>query len=186
MNLTIIKDDDIIIIDREDYHADLSFTDDLSWIEGYDRTTYGRFHAFQWYGNPNEDGEYGPDFRDAPYGEVEFKKPVPNHFVDSLGVYEQAIGIWESAKVAEQERIAAAEAEAIRLQEEEEARIREAYEALERETAAALQEIEDQMTSVEEDYQHIESEMQEVMSSDEEEYSALKLEEDLERLLADL
>jgi len=42
------------------------------------------------------------------------------------------------------------------------------------------------MTSLEEDYQHIESEMQAVMSRDEVDYSALKLEEDLERLLADL
>jgi len=186
MRLTIIKDDNMIIKDALGYNADLSVFEDLSWVEGYDLKTWGRFQAFQWYGDPDEDGEYGPDGRDEPYGEIEFKKPVQNVIVDELGVYAQAISLWENAKVAEEERIAAEEAELLRLQQEEEARIREAYEALERETSAALQEIQDQMEEVEQSYQNVEHEMEQAMSNEEEETSAMQLEEELERLLADL
>lgn len=185
MRLTIVRDDNMIIKDGIGYVTDLSVFDDCGWIEGYDRKEWGRFHALQWYGVPDEDGEYG-NGSSRPYGEIEFKKPVPNYTITRLGVFEQAVSLWESAKVAEEERVAAEEAERQRLKEEEEARIREAYEALERETATALQEIEDQMQSVEETYLDLEEKMQSIMSSEDEDIAALQLEEDLEKLLADL
>jgi len=126
MRLTIIRDDNLIIKDGIGYYADLSEFDDLSWIENYDLKTWGKFHALQWYGDPDEDGEYGFGL-DEPYGEVEFKKTVPNFIIKELGVYEQAIPLWEASKLAEEERIAAAEAEAQRLKEEEEAAMAAVY-----------------------------------------------------------
>ena len=185
MKLTIIRDDNMIIKDALGYNADCSVFDDLSWIDGYDRKTWGRFHALQWYGDQDEFGEYG-EGEEEPYGEIEFKRPVPNHKIKSLGVFHQAISIWENAKAADEKRIAEEESELLRLQEEEEARIREAYEALERETAVALQEIEDQMQSVEDNFSDLEQSMQQAMSSEDEEAAALQLEQDLEKLLADL
>jgi hypothetical protein len=186
MRLTIVRDDNLIIKDGVGYNADLSLFDDLSWIQNYDLKTWGRFHALQWYGDPDEFGEYGEMGESQPYGEVEFKKPVPNLIIKQLGVYNQAIHLWEKSKAAEEKRIADEEAERLRLEQEEEAKIREAYEALERETAAALQEIEDQMQSVEESYLDLEEKMNEVMSSEDEDIAALQLEADLEKLLADL
>lgn len=126
MRLTIVKDDGLIIKDGVGYYADLSVFDDLNWISNYDLKTWGRFHAFQWYGDPNEDGEYGFGL-DEPYGEVEFKKPVPNFIIKELGIYEQAISLWESEKLAEEERIQREEKERIRLQEEEESSFREIF-----------------------------------------------------------
>jgi hypothetical protein len=161
MRLTIIKDDNMIIKDGLGYTADLSVFDDLSWIEGYDLKTCGRFHALQWYGDPDQDGEYG-NGEEFPYGEIEFKKPVPNVVIRQLGIYEQAVSLWEASKLAEEERIAAEEAEAQRLLEEEEARIRDAYLELEMQTFLAAD------------------------SEEEEDLIALQLEEDLEKLLADL
>lgn len=185
MRLTIIRDDNMIIKDAVGYNADCSVFDDLSWIDGYDRKTWGRFHALQWHGDPDEFDEYG-EGEEEPYGEIEFKKPVPNHKIKSLGVFHQAISLWENAKAAEEKRIADEEAELLRLQQEEEARIREAYEALERETQTALQEIEDQMRSVQDNFTDLEQSMQQAMSSEDEEAAALQLEQDLEKLLADL
>jgi len=154
----------MIIKDGVGYHADLSIFDDLSWVEGYDQKTWGKFHALQWYGDPDEDGEYGFG-EESPYGEVEFKKPVPNLIIKKLGVFEEAISLWENSKeaarIAEEEAIAAAEAELQRIREEEEAKIREAY---------------------------LELDMQTLLSDSEtdEDAIALKLEDDLEKLLADL
>jgi hypothetical protein len=150
----------MIIKDGLGYIADLSIFDDLSWVEGYDQKSWGKFHALQWYGDPDEDGEYGFG-QDEPYGEVEFKKTVPNLIIKELGVYEQALSLWEASKLAEEERIAAEEAEAQRLREEEEARIRDAY---------------------------LELDMQTMLSNNvtDEDAVALQLEEDLEKLLADL
>ena len=159
MRLSIIRADNLIIKDGIPYTADLSIFDDLTWIEGYDLKTWGKFHALQWYGDPDEDGEYGFDQED-PYGEVEFKKTVPNLIIKELGVFEQAISLWETAKLEDEQRIAAAEAEAQRLREEEEARIRDAYLELDMETLLSTSAAEDEI--------------------------ALKLEEDLEKLLADL
>lgn len=159
MRLTIVRADNLIIKDGLGYYADLSVFDDLSWVEGYDLKTWGKFHALQWYGDADEDGEYGFD-QEEPYGEVEFKKTVPNLIIKELGVFEQAISLWEAAKLEDEQKIAAAEAEAQRLREEEEARIRDAY---------------------------LELDMQSLLSSSsEEDEIALRLEEDLERLLADL
>jgi hypothetical protein len=160
MRLTIVRSDNMIIKDGLGYIADLSIFDDLSWVEGYDQKSWGKFHALQWYGDPDEDGEYGFG-QDEPYGEVEFKKTVPNLIIKELGVYEQALSLWEASKLAEEERIAAEEAEAQRLREEEEARIRDAY---------------------------LELDMQTMLSNNvtDEDAVALQLEEDLEKLLADL
>ncbi len=160
MRLTIVRADNMIIKDGLGYTADLSVFDDLSWVEGYDQKSWGKFHALQWYGDPDEDGEYGFG-QDGPYGEVEFKKTVPNLIIKELGVYEQALALWEASKLAEEERIAAEEAEAQRLREEEEARIRDAY---------------------------LELDMQTMLSNNvtDEDAVALQLEEDLEKLLADL
>jgi len=118
MRMTIVKDDERIIIDGEGYTTDLSVFDDLSWIEGYDQKTWGKFHALQWYGEPDEDGEYGFGLEE-PHGEIEFKKTVPNLIIKELGVYEQAISLWEKAKLDEKERIEKEEAELLRLREEE-------------------------------------------------------------------
>lgn len=159
MRLTIVRADNLIIKDGVGYYTDLSVFDDLSWVEGYDLKTWGKFHALQWYGDPDEDGEYGFD-QEEPYGELEFKKTVPNLIIKELGVFEQAISLWEAAKLEDEQRIAAAEAEAQRLREEEEARIRDAYLELDMETLLS--------TNADEDV------------------VALKLEEDLEKLLADL
>jgi hypothetical protein len=126
MRLTIIRDDNLIIKDGIGYYADLSEFDDLSWIEGYNLKTWGKFHALQWYGDPDEDGEYGFGL-DEPYGEIEFKKTVPNFIIKELGIYERSIFLWEKSKLAEEERIAAAEAEAQRLKEEEEAAMAAVY-----------------------------------------------------------
>lgn len=164
MRLTIVRPDNLIIVDNVGYNADLSVFDDLSWVKGYDQLTWGKFHALQWYGDPDEDGEYG-DGRSEPYGEVEFKKSVPNLIINELGVFHQATTLWHNAKeavrLAEEERLAAQEAEAQRLREEEEARIREAY---------------------------LELDMQTLLSESEtdEDIAALRLEDDLEKLLADL
>ena len=159
MRLTIVRADNLIIKDGVGYYADLSVFDDLSWVEGYDLKTWGKFHALQWYGDADEDGEYGFD-QEEPYGEVEFKKTVPNLIIKELGVFEQAISLWEAAKLEDEQRIAAAEAEAQRLRDEEEARIRDAY---------------------------LELDMQSLLStSSDEDEIALRLEEDLEKLLADL
>ena len=163
MRLTIIRSDNLIVKEGEGYHADCSVFDDLSWVEGYDAKSWGGFHALQWYGYPDEHGEYGWG-QEEPHGELEFKKPVPNLIIKELGVFEQALTLWEEAKIAEQERLAAelaaSEAEAQRLREEEEARIRDAY---------------------------LELDMQTLLSTPtDEDAVALKLEEDLEKLLADL
>ena len=159
MRLTIVRADNLIIKDGVGYYTDLSVFDDLSWVEGYDLKTWGKFHALQWYGDPDEDGEYGFD-QEEPYGELEFKKTVPNLIIKELGVFEQAISLWEAAKLEDEQRIAAAEAEAQRLREEEEARIRDAY---------------------------LELDMQSLLStSSDEDEIASRLEEDLEKLLADL
>ena len=85
---------------------------------------------------------------------------MPNLIIKELGVFEQAISLWETAKLEDEQRIAAAEAEAQRLREEEEARIRDAYLELDMETLLSTSAAEDEI--------------------------ALKLEEDLEKLLADL
>lgn len=159
MRLTIIRADNLIIKDGVGYYTDLSVFDDLSWVEGYDLKTWGKFHALQWYGDPDEDEEYGFG-EDEPYGELEFKKTVPNLIIKELGVFEQAISLWETAKLEDEERIAAVEAEAQRLREEEEARIRDAY---------------------------LELDMQTLLSTNgDEDAVALQLEEELEKLLADL
>lgn len=159
MRLTIVRADNLIIKDGVGYYTDLSVFDDLSWVEGYDLKTWGKFHALQWYGDADEDGEYGFD-QEEPYGEVEFKKTVPNLIIKELGVFEQAISLWETAKLEDEERIAAVEAEAQRLREEEEARIRDAY---------------------------LELDMQTLLSTNgDEDAVALQLEEELEKLLADL
>lgn len=126
MRLTIIRDDNLIIKDSVGYYADLSVFDDLSWIPDYDLKTWGRFHALQWYGDLDEDGDYGNGGTE-PYGEVEFKKPVPNLIIEKLGVYERATSLWEEAKLLEEERIKKEEEEKLRLQEEEEAQLREAF-----------------------------------------------------------
>lgn len=126
MRLTIIRDDNLIIKDTVGYHTDLSVFDDLSWIPGYDEKSWGKFHALQWYGDPDEFGEYGFG-QDEPYGEIEFRKPVPNFIIKELGVYAQAINLWESAKVAAEEKAAEEAAELLRLQEEEEANLRNSY-----------------------------------------------------------
>lgn len=126
MRLTIIRDDNLIIKDGEGYYTDLSVFDDLSWVEGYDQKTWGKFHALQWYGDPDEDGEYGFGLEE-PHGEVEFKKPVPNLIIKELGVFEQAISLWEAAKLTEEERNKREEEEKLRLQEEEEALLRDTY-----------------------------------------------------------
>lgn len=159
MRLTIVRADNLIIKDGVGYYTDLSVFDDLSWVEGYDLKTWGKFHALQWYGDPDEDGEYGFD-QEEPYGELEFKKTVPNLIIKELGVFEQAISLWETAKLEDEQRIAAAEAEAQRLREEEEARIRDAYLELDMETLLS--------------------------TNADEEVVALQLEEELEKLLADL
>ena len=159
MRLTIVRADNLIIKDGVGYYTDLSVFDDLSWVEGYDLKTWGKFHALHWYGDPDEDGEYGFD-QEEPYGEVEFKKTVPNLIIKELGVFEQAISLWEAAKLEDEQRIAAAEAEAQRLREEEEARIRDAYLELDMETLLS--------------------------TNANEEVVALQLEEELEKLLADL
>lgn len=166
MRLTIIRADNLIIKDGVGYYTDLSVFDDLSWVEGYDLKTWGRFHALQWYGDLDEDGDYG-NGGEEPYGEVEFKKTVPNLIIKELGVYEKAISLWEEAKALEDERIAAEEAEAQRLREEEEARIRDAYLELD------MQNLLDMETLLAEE-------------GPDEDTLALKLEEDLEKLLADL
>jgi hypothetical protein len=126
MRMTIVRDDNLIIIDGVGYYADLSEFDNLSWIPDYDLKTWGRFHALQWYGYPNEDGEYGFN-KDFPHGEIEFKKPVPNFIIAELGVYERAITLWEESKIAEEERIKYEESERLRLQEEQEAALRDMY-----------------------------------------------------------
>lgn len=126
MRMTIIKPDNVIVINQEAYFVDLSEFDDMSWIEGYDRATWGRFHALQWYGDPDEDGFYGFG-KSEPYGEIEFRNPVPNVIISELGFFEKAVPIWEAAKLAEEERIRQEEAERLRLQEEEEAKLRETY-----------------------------------------------------------
>jgi hypothetical protein len=126
MRLTLIRDDNLIVKDGIGYFADLSEFDNLDWIPGYELKSWGRFHALQWYGDPDEDGEYGFG-KDFPHGEIEFKKTVPNFIIDQLGVYERAIILWEESKLAEEERIRQEEAEALRLREEEEAALREAY-----------------------------------------------------------
>ena len=159
MRLTIVRADNLIIKDGVGYYTDLSVFDDLSWVEGYDLKTWGKFHALQWYGDPDEDGEYGFD-QEEPYGELEFKKTVPNLIIKELGVFEQAISLWEAAKLEDEQRIAAAEAVAQRLREEEEARIRDAYLELDMETLLS--------------------------TNANEEVVALQLEEELEKLLADL
>jgi len=160
MRLTIVRSDNLIIKDGIGYTADLTIFDDLSWIENYDFKTWGRFHALQWYGDPDEDGEYGFG-EDEPYGEIEFKKNVSNVIIKELGVYENALSLWEASKLVEAERIAAEEAEAQRLREEEEARIRDAYLELDMENLIST-------------------------NSDEDDATALQLEKDLEKLLADL
>lgn len=159
MRLTIIRSDNLIIKDGEGYYADCSVFDDLSWIEGYDAKTWGAFHALQWYGYADEHGEYGWG-QEEPHGELEFKKTVPNVIIKELGVFEQSLKLWEDAKAAEEARIAAEQAEAQRRREEEEARIRDAYLELDMETLLSTSAAEDEI--------------------------ALKLEEDLEKLLADL
>jgi hypothetical protein len=165
MRLTIVRDDNLIIKDGVGYYADLSVFDDLSWIPDYDAKSWGKFHALQWYGYADEYGEYGFGLEE-PHGEIEFKKPVPNLIVKELGIYEQALPLWEAAKLAEEERIAAEEAERQRLKEEEEARIRDAYLELDNQ---------------------LDLDMQELLSDDvDEDLVALQLEEDLEKLLADL
>jgi hypothetical protein len=117
MRLTIIRDDNLIIKDGIGYNADLTVFDDLSWIDGYDQKSWGKFHALQWYGDPDEDGEYGFG-KDEPHGELEFKKTVPNLIIKELGVFDQALALWETAKVAEETRIALEESEMQRLEEE--------------------------------------------------------------------
>ena len=122
MRMTIVRDDNLIIIDGIGYYTDLSEFDDLSWVSDYDRLTWGRFHALQWYGDLNPD-----DGIDEQYGEVEFKKPVSNLIIKELGVYERAITLWEESKSAEEERIRLEEIERLRLQEEQEAALRDTY-----------------------------------------------------------
>lgn len=191
--MAIIADDNLIIIDGYGYVTDISSISDLSWIQGWSKKTHGKLHAFHWYGTPDEDGDFGEEYAEAPYGEIEFKKPIPNMIIHELGPFAGAKELWNNARLEEEARIVAEEAEARRLAEEEETRLREAYEALERETAAALQEIETQMSAVEDSYQEqmenlvdIEEQLEEVMTSDEEDVAAQQLEEDLEKLLADL
>lgn len=120
--MAIIRDDNLIIIDGVGYYADLSEFDNLSWISDYDRLTWGRFHALQWYGDLDPD-----DGIDDPYGEVEFKKPVPNLIIKELGVYERAITLWEESKSAEEERMRLEEIERLRLQKEEEDELKNTY-----------------------------------------------------------
>jgi len=189
MRMTIIRDDNLIIIDGEGYNADCSVFDDLSWIgEQYDRRTWGRFHALQWYGTEDEFGEYG-DGREQPYGELEFSKPVPNLIIGNLGVFNEAQTLWESSKSAALAAAAAEEAEQLRLQEEEETRIREAYEALERETQAALEqsqaELEQSYNELEENINELLDDVDTVVSENNDE-NAAQLEQELEDLLADL
>jgi len=173
MRLTIVRADNLIIKDGIGYYTDLSEFDDLTWIPDYDLKTWGRFHAFQWYGDIDEDGDYG-NGGDQPYGEIEFKKPVPNLIVKELGVYNRAVSLWQTAKALDDARIAAEEAEAQRIREEqeaEEARIRDAYLELDMQN---LLEMELDMENILAD---------ETQNQDD---LALRLEEDLEKLLADL
>lgn len=185
MNLTIIKDDDLIIIDGVGYHCDCSVFTDLTWIPDWTKKTHGKFHAFHWYGTPDEDGEYGDDYLSQPYGEVEFKKSVPHHQIDSLGPFAQAQGLWEAAKQAAVDALAAEEAERIRSAEEEESRIRDAYMDLQTQLDSEL-DIQNQELS------EIEDNMQELLADETEEEEAFEdsvafqLEEELEKLLADL
>ena len=123
--MTLIRGDNVIVIDNVAYFTDLSEFDDLSWIPEYD-TSWGKFHALQWYGEPDEDGLYGFGLQE-PHGEVEFKRSVPNYIIKELGVFERAITLWEEAKLAEEERIRKEEEERLRLLEEEEAKLRETY-----------------------------------------------------------
>jgi hypothetical protein len=44
MRLTIIRDDNLIIKDGVGYYTDLSVFDDLSWVNGYDQKSWGKFH----------------------------------------------------------------------------------------------------------------------------------------------
>lgn len=124
MRLTIVKDDDLIIKDGVPYFVDLSSKfNDMSWIPDYDLKIWGKFHALQWYGDPNEDGEYGFG-KDEPHGEVEFKKSVPNLIIKELGIFEEALSLWESASIIEKERIETEEKnrQLYLLEEEEELR----------------------------------------------------------------
>ncbi len=91
MRMTIIPVDSIIIIDGFP-----TPNVDLSWIPE-------NVHAVQWYDT---------------YGEVELVTSDPNIDITELGIYEQAIPLWESKKL-ELEELERERLEQERLMEEE-------------------------------------------------------------------
>lgn len=104
MRLTIIKDDKAVYINGEAYDGL-----DLSWIPTFDGK---EVHAVQWY-----------DDR----GHIEFTDNSENMEIDSLGVFERAVPLWEARK----QEIFEYEQEQLRLIEEaREAQLRAAEEQL--------------------------------------------------------
>lgn len=115
MRMTIIPVDSMIIIDG------FAVSDvDLSWVPD-------NVHAVQWY---------------ETYGEVELIGRVPNIDITELGIYEQAVPIWEVKKLElEQQEIQ--RLEQVRLMEEEQQRqvILKQYQMISNQNSENLSEI---------------------------------------------
>jgi hypothetical protein len=109
MRLTIIKDDRAVYINGEAYEGL-----DLSWIPTFDGK---EVHAVQWYDD---------------HGHIEFTDDSDNMDIDSLGVFERVVPLWETRK----QEIFEYEQEQLRLIEEaRQAQIRAAEEQLAQELA---------------------------------------------------
>lgn len=94
MRLTIIKGDKAIYVNGVCFDGI-----DMSWIPTFDGN---EFHALQWYDD---------------HGEIEFTTPIDNLKIKELGVFEQALPLWE----ARRQEILEYEQEQVRLREEAEA-----------------------------------------------------------------
>lgn len=127
----VVTDDGYIQIDGYGYSdCNISFAGDMSWIPGYNRAEWGRFHALQWYGEPEFDDATEEELAQYPYGEIEFSNYPPPHRITELGIFEAAVVEWNNKK-KEEEAAAAAEEEARKQEEarlaEEEAKTLDTY-----------------------------------------------------------
>jgi hypothetical protein len=97
MKLSIHVNDSSVYVDGF-CHTDI----DMSWVPDFDGTNV---HAVQWYDD---------------HGEIELVTLDPNIHITELGVFEQALTLWE-----EKHKEYLEELEKIRLREEEEDRLRQ-------------------------------------------------------------